>query len=491
MQQPLTASLAKNKAALRTMFGETIDLYTKEIRLFGFPCCICLFEGLSSIERLWIMMLDILSRPPESQPPANPQALFDFVLYRTAIPLEANTVEDLDGVRRQITAGACVILVDGVSKALVISSQSMQFRSVSEPSGEGNIRGSREGFIELLRVNISLVRRLVRSGNLTVETLTVGRRTLTEAALLYDRERVSGRLLDTVRGRLQRASLPFVFDSGYLAGFVQKSRFSFFQSVGYTERPDTAAAKLCEGKLILLVNGSPFAMILPYFFTENFQSMDDYAEKAYFATLIRLFRYASFLLAVLLPGVFVSVANFTPELLPPQLMYKVASAEQATPLPLFMEALLVNFLLEIIREAGLRLPRPIGHAVSLVAALIIGDAAVSAGLLGTPLVIVSALTALCTFVVPNLYEPVIVLRILFILAGGILGPVGVAVLFFCMVLGMCEMNAFGIPYMAPAATQAKAFLRDGLLRSGWQTLAKADFTVGDLQQKVPEQEGNP
>lgn len=491
MKEPLSVSLALNKEVLRRMFGQTIDLYTKEINLYGVSCCICLFEGLSSIERLWIMMLDVLSKPvePPDTQPHTPEELFNFIFQRTAIPLEANAVEDFDGVRKQITAGASVILIDGVGKALVLSSQSMQFRSVSEPSGEGNIRGSREGFIELLRVNISLVRRLIRTGNLVVETMTFGERTQTEAALLYDRKRVPEDILETIRRRLQQASLPFVFDSGYLASFVQKSRFSFFQSVGYTERPDTAAAKICEGKVLLMINGSPFAMIMPYFFAENFQSMDDYSEKAYFASLIRLFKYAAFFLAVLLPGAFVCVANFTPELLPPELMYKVAAATQATPLPLFMETLLVNFFLEIIREAGLRLPRPIGHSVSLVAALIIGDAAVSAGLLGTPVVIVSALTALCTFVVPNLYEPVIVLRILFILAGGLLGPVGMAALFFVMLLGMCEMDTFGIPYMAPITTGSRAFWRDGILRRSWQVLARADFTLEDLQKDGAQKGG--
>ena len=186
---------------------------------------------------------------------------------------------------------------------------------------------------------------------------------------------------------------------------------------------------------------------------------------------------------VMLPGVFVSVANFTPELLPPELLYKVASAELATPLPLFMEALFVNFLLEIVREAGLRLPKPIGHSVSLVAALIVGDAAVSAGIVGTPVVIVAAMTAICTFVVPSLYEPITVLRILYILAGGLLGPLGIVTLLFCMLLGMCGMNSFGIPYTAPIAPGSSAFWRDGLLRRNWHTLARADFSIDQLPGK--------
>ncbi|MFQ8832797.1 MAG: spore germination protein [Ruthenibacterium lactatiformans] len=411
MEQTLTTSLLDNKLALKGLFGTATDFYTKDITLMGYPACICMFEGLSSIERLWIMMLDVLSKPDVQ--PETPEELFDYILKQTAIPLESKSVVCVEDARAQLTAGTSVILIDGVARGLVLSTQSMQFRSVQEPSGEGNVRGSREGFTEPLRVNISLMRRLIRSGELMVETMTVGEHTKTEIALLYNTQLVPKQMLSTVKRRLESVKLPFLFDTGYLAAFLQKSRFSFFQSVGYTERPDTACAKICEGKIIIMANGSPFAMIVPYFFNENFQSMDDYSEKAYFASLIRILKYSAFLIAVMLPGVFVSVANFTPELLPPELLYKVASAELATPLPLFMEALFVNFLLEIVREAGLRLsPSAIGEPCG--GAVV--DAAVSAGNVGTcghrgyndsDLHLCSAI----------MYEPITVLRILYILAG--------------------------------------------------------------------------
>ena len=315
MEQTLTTSLLDNKLALKGLFGTATDFYTKDITLMGYPACICMFEGLSSIERLWIMMLDVLSKPDVQ--PETPEELFDYILKQTAIPLESKSVVCVEDARAQLTAGTSVILIDGVARGLVLSTQSMQFRSVQEPSGEGNVRGSREGFTEPLRVNISLMRRLIRSGELMVETMTVGEHTKTEIALLYNTQLVPKQMLSTVKRRLESVKLPFLFDTGYLAAFLQKSRFSFFQSVGYTERPDTACAKICEGKIIIMANGSPFAMIVPYFFNENFQSMDDYSEKAYFASLIRILKYSAFLIAVMLPGVFVSVANFTPELLPP------------------------------------------------------------------------------------------------------------------------------------------------------------------------------
>ena len=403
MEQTLTTSLLDNKLALKGLFGTATDFYTKDITLMGYPACICMFEGLSSIERLWIMMLDVLSKPDVQ--PETPEELFDYILKQTAIPLESKSVVCVEDARAQLTAGTSVILIDGVARGLVLSTQSMQFRSVQEPSGEGNVRGSREGFTEPLRVNISLMRRLIRSGELMVETMTVGEHTKTEIALLYNTQLVPKQMLSTVKRRLESVKLPFLFDTGYLAAFLQKSRFSFFQSVGYTERPDTACAKICEGKIIIMANGSPFAMIVPYFFNENFQSMDDYSEKAYFASLIRILKYSAFLIAVMLPGVFVSVANFTPELLPPELLYKVAS------------------------------------------------------------------------------EPITVLRILYILAGGLLGPLGIVTLLFCMLLGMCGMNSFGIPYTAPIAPGSSAFWRDGLLRRNWHTLARADFSIDQLPGK--------
>ena len=477
LEQTLTTSLLDNKLALKGLFGTATDFYTKDITLMGYPACICMFEGLSSIERLWIMMLDVLSKPDVQ--PETPEELFDYILKQTAIPLESKSVVCVEDARAQLTAGTSVILIDGVARGLVLSTQSMQFRSVQEPSGEGNVRGSREGFTEPLRVNISLMRRLIRSGELMVETMTVGEHTKTEIALLYNTQLVPKQMLSTVKRRLESVKLPFLFDTGYLAAFLQKSRFSFFQSVGYTERPDTACAKICEGKIIIMANGSPFAMIVPYFFNENFQSMDDYSEKAYFASLIRILKYSAFLIAVMLPGVFVSVANFTPELLPPELLYKVASAELATPLPLFAEMVMIILILEIIREAGLRMPQTLGHSVSLVAALIVGDAAIAAGLMSTPVLLVAGITSVAIFITPSLYEPATLLRLLVVLAAGLAGPVGLVSAGLFVLFGLTQVSALGVPYLNDSS-----FSSDGVIRRNYRVLSRNPFTI--WQRRKPE-----
>lgn len=483
-KQPLSNSLVENINYLENLFGGSADFYTKEISLYGFKGCICMFENLSSIERLWIMMLDSLSKPDFEI--ANPKNLFDFVLNKTAIPLESNTVTTYEDARIMLTAGVSLILIDGVDKGIIISTQSMQFRSVQEASGEGNIRGSKEGFTEPLRVNISLIRRLIRTSALRVDIVNAGEKTKTDVAICYDGNLCPKEMVDSVKNNIKNAKLPMLFDTGYLAPFLQKKLFSFFSAVGYTERPDTASAKICEGKIVILANGTPFAMIIPYFFNENFQSMDDYSSKAYFASFVRLLKYFAFFLAVMLPGVFVCVANYTPELFPPELLYKIAASEQATPMPLLFEIIFITFLLEIVREAGLRLPKAIGHTVSLVAALIVGDAAVSAGMVGTPTVIVAALTAICTFVVPSLYEPITVLRILFVVAGGILGPIGIVGLLCVALINICSIENYGFSYTAPISSVKNGLFSDGIIRRSLPTLSKSNFNINKLKHKKGE-----
>lgn len=478
MKKPLNPILQQNIDQLKQMFGNSIDLYAKKVQIMGIECCLCMFEGLSTIERLWVVMLDMLSE--DNFVPQNGQDLFCHIQNETDLPLESSPVEDFDQLKLRLTSGATVMLIDGCCKAVVLSTQSMQFRSVQEPSGEGNVRGSHEGFCDLLRINISLIRRLVRKETLTIETLISGERTQTEVAIIYDRELASPQFVQAIRKKIAQIKIPVLFDTSYLAPFLQRGSFSFFQEVGYTERPVTACAKICEGKVVILVNGSPFAMILPYFFNEHFQSLDDYATKAYFASFIRVLKYTAFFLAMLLPGLFVSIAEYTPELFPPQLLYKIASAETATPLPLFLEMVLVIILLEIIREAGLRLPKPIGHSVSLVAAVIMGDAAVKAGILSTPIVITAALTTISMFLIPTLYEPATVLRILFVLVGGLFGPFGILGMIFLVLLSISGMHSFGLPYTSPLVPWGKGALRDGIFRVSWKELSAQPFDVNQL-----------
>ena len=261
-------------------------------------------------------------------------------------------------------------------------------------------------------------------------------------------------------------------DSSYFVPWLFPARWRLFAPVSYTERPASAAAKLCEGKIVILVNGSPSALVLPSLFCENFDCLDDYATTAVFSSFLRVLKYGSFYLSIFLPGVFVCLAVYLPELIPPQLLFKIAAAEKATPLPLFAEMLLVIILLEIIREAGLRMPQTLGHSVSLVAALIIGDAAIGAGLLSTPVILVASITAISVFVTPSLYEPATLLRLGVTLAAGLAGPVGLVCAALGVLAALTSISAMGVPYLSGAV-----FSGDGVVRRNYRALSRRPFTI--------------
>ena len=253
-----------------------------------------------------------------------------------------------------------------------------------------------------------------------------------------------------------------------------------FSGIGNTERPDTLCAKILEGRIGILVDGTPFALIVPYLFAENFQSVDDYSHRPYYSTFIRILKYISFAVSILLPGLYVGIATFHPELFPEALLFNIATAQESTPFPLMAEAIIIHLIYEAMREAGLRLPRGIGHAVSIVGALVIGDAAVTAGLIGSPMVMVVALTAVSSFVVPSLYEPVTVLRFLYIIVGGISGLYGISLLTAILCLNLCSLHPMDIPYTSPITPFGRSALRDVFVRAGWKTLSRHSVKVQNM-----------
>ena len=294
----------------------------------------------------------------------------------------------------------------------------------------------------------------------------------TEYAICYCKDKAGKTAVARVRRMLQEAKPEVLLDSSYFVPWLFPARWRLFASVSYTERPASAAAKLCEGKIIILVNGSPSALVLPSLFCENFDCLDDYATTAVFSSFLRVLKYGSFYLSIFLPGVFVCLAVYLPELIPPQLLFKIAAAEKATPLPLFAEMLLVIILLEIIREAGLRMPQTLGHSVSLVAALIIGDAAIGAGLLSTPVILVASITAISVFVTPSLYEPATLLRLGVTLAAGLAGPVGLVCAALGVLATLTSISAMGVPYLSGAV-----FSGDGVVRRNYRALSRRPFTI--------------
>ena len=468
----LSTQLNENLAALREKFGPSADFYSKTIELYGCKGAIVLFDGMASLESLWALLLDAASRRTPEAAPQDGRALFALLLHHSGLPAESKPVADFADLTMRLTAGMAVLLLDGCGQGIAFSVQGLKFRSVEEPSGEGNLRGSREGFADLLRVNLSLLRRLIRTDALVQEVAQADCPMQTEYALCYCRDKADPAAVARVRQALQKAKPALLLDSSYFLPWLFPTKLRLFAPVSYTERPAVAAAKLCEGKLVILVNGSPSALVLPSLFCENFDCLDDYATTAVFSSLVRLLKYGAFYLSIFLPGLFVCLAVYLPELIPPQLLFKIEAAEKATPLPLFAEMLLIIVILEIIREAGLRMPQTLGHAVSLVAALIVGDAAIAAGLMSTPVLLVAGVTSVSIFVTPALYEPATLLRLAVTLAAGLAGPVGLVGAALAVLFGLTDVSVLGVPYLSGAV-----FSEDGVIRRNYRALSCRPFTI--------------
>lgn len=468
----LSTQLNENLAALREKFGLSADFYSKTIELYGCKGAIVLFDGMASLESLWVLLLDAASRRTPEAVPQDGRALFALLLHHSGLPAESKPVVDFADLTMRLTAGMAVLLLDGCGQGIAFSVQGLKFRSVEEPSGEGSLRGSREGFADLLRVNLSLLRRLIRTDALVQEVAQAACPMQTEYALCYCRDKADPAAVARVRQALQKAKPALLLDSSYFLPWLFPTKLRLFAPVSYTERPAVAAAKLCEGKLVILVNGSPSALVLPSLFCENFDCLDDYATTAVFSSLVRLLKYGAFYLSIFLPGLFVCLAVYLPELIPPQLLFKIEAAEKATPLPLFAEMLLIIVILEIIREAGLRMPQTLGHAVSLVAALIVGDAAIAAGLMSTPVLLVAGVTSVSIFVTPALYEPATLLRLAVTLAAGLAGPVGLVGAALAVLFGLTDVSALGVAYLSGAV-----FSEDGVIRRNYRALSRRPFTI--------------
>lgn len=381
----------------------------------------------------------------------------------------------------KIMSGFALFAMDGCDCMLCIGVQGFPYRSVGEPSTEVMQRGSREGFVEPINMNISLIRRRLKNTNLKFELSEIGCVSKTSICMCYMKDKVAPEVLDKVRDNISKIDIETVVESGYLISYLESDKdFSLFSGVGMTERPDTVCGKISEGRIAILVDGTPNALIVPYLFIEYFQHLDDYTRHPYFSTFTRWLKYLAFFVSILLPGLYVGISTFNPEILPMPIFTKIALAVGTTPFSLMTETIIIHLMYEVMREAGLRIPRPLGHAVSIVGALVIGETAVSSGLIGAPTLMVVALTAISSYVIPNLYEPISILKFAFVVIGGFFGIWGIMIVLTAVLINLCAKNTYGIPFTSPISPFNLFAMRDVLMRFGWDFLSRKNIKIQNL-----------
>lgn len=451
--EKIFAEISDNKNKLKKDFTDCSDFLLRECIVGGRKCIVCVLDGMiNSLQLSQMIMRPILSYKFDNDAP---YSVYETIKQRVVSSLEMNEAENFEDAYFFLFSGFAVVFVDGMQKCLVMGIQGFEKRKTGEPSNEPNIKGAKECFTETLNDNKAMLHRRIKSPSLKIKQFKIGNQIKTSVAVCYLESAVDMRLVADVESRILSAPIDEVCDYGEIAAFLDSGIKSYFTAVGNTERPDTLCSKLSEGRVAVLVDGSPYAMYVPYLFTDSFSTVDDYNNRPFYATFNRLLKYFSFVISVILPGFYVAVGTYHQELLPPSLMYTVAAAEASTPFSLMQEAVMVLILYEIMREAGLRLPKAIGHAVSIIGALVIGDAVVNAGLVGTPMLVVVAVTAIASYVIYPLYESISVLRIIFILLGGFTGIYGVMLGVCTLCVNITSLNPYGVPYSSPISPLSK------------------------------------
>lgn len=469
----ISERLSESCDRLRSLFEDDMDFILREFKIGCYDAALAAIDGLNSKQDIALHILGPIMTTRILQPSG--RAAMHYVEYNVLSSAEQLRTYSMDELTTKLLNGFSVLLIDGCEYALCFGTQGGKRRGIAEPEKEVMQRGSREGFVEAYQVNAALIRSRMRTADLKIERMFIGSESHTPVLLCYLKNEVDRDILSEVKGKLSDCTLKNVLAAGYLAEYLE--HFEIFESIGMTERPDTLCGKLQEGRIGVIVDGTPTAIIVPYLFIENFQAMDDYAARPFFAAFSRFLRYTAFLISIFLPGIYVGIAAHDPELLPDILLVKIAAAVGQTPFPIMFEVILLYFMYEMLREAGMRVPKPLSSSVSIVGGLVIGETAVTAGLVSAPSLVVIALTVITGFVIPKLYETVSVLRLVFIVVGGIWGVWGVMLSMTLVLFNLCGTQSLGVPFMSPIAPFDARSMRDVFVRLGWKKLSRRTANI--------------
>ncbi len=476
-------NLDKNLDTIKKMLHSPGDLITRPFTIGGTSrrCAIINIDGLTDKDLINRLVMKNIQQAGKqlSDSPSSVAELLDKIEESILSVTETKRAQTLDEISLAILDGDSALFVDGTDKVIIIGSKGWASRGIEEPVTESLIRGPRDGFTENIRTNTALIRRRVRDPNLRFDSYKVGRRSKKDLIVAYIDGIVNPSLIEEVQRRVKSIDLDDVEESGLIEQWIEDSFLSPFPQVKHTERPDRVGSSLTQGRVAILLDGTPFVLIAPATLFSMLQSPEDYYERWQIGTLLRLLRFAAAFAALFLPALYVALLSFHPGMIPSKIAFSLAGAREGVPFPAVVEALMMEATLELLREAGVRLPKPIGQTIGIVGGLVIGEAAVSAGIVSPIMVIVVAITAISSFALPS-YDIAIPLRMLrfgTILAASMLGLFGIILIFIMISIHLVRLKSFGVPYMTPMAPQLTHDWRDLIIRAPLFFLRKRPQTL--------------
>lgn len=484
---PVFHDVQNNIAWLEDATGGTADLVVRPVESITSPYGSLMLAYIDGIVDQAVINRHIVQAIQQADP-GTAVEIGDWLNRLQHVVVSSGSIytrEFLEDAIHDMLNGMCVIFVEQAGIALVAEASGGEQRGVEEPSTQGVLRGPQRSFTENIRTNVSLVRRIIHSADLRYEERLIGRRTRTYVGLLYMKGIMDERILDTVRSRLAAIDVDGVLESGYIEEYIQEKTFTPFPTLLNTERPDAAAGALLEGQFVIMVDGTPFVLLGPVTFHKFFQSPEDYYQRFDIATFLRLIRYGGFIISMLLPAVYIAVTTFHQETLPTLLLISLLGQREGIPLPALVEAFLMELTFEVLREAGARMPRAIGPAISIVGALVLGQAAVQAGLISPAMIIIVAFTAISNFVMPQLNIAIAarLIRFALMLAAGALGFFGIFAGVLVIAIHVTSLKSFGVPYMAPLAPFIPDSMRDTLIRAPLRSMIKRPLVLRPKDRK--------
>ena len=395
--------------------------------------------------------------------------------------LEANIVGDVksqDDALLHILSGDVVVISDFFEEVIFCEAKGYVRRSVSIPITENVIKGPREGFTEAFVDNVSMIRRKIKNPDLKFEVGFAGKKSNTVVVITYIKNVAPESLVNYIKDQLNSIDLDFILENNYIEEKLRCKNTSF-DTIGYSEKPDIISSKLLEGKIGIIVDGTPFVITAPYFFIENFQMPDDYYLNKYISNVARCFRWIGFFISILLPGLYIAITTYHFSFIPQNFVFRLAISRAGVPFPTVIEVLLMMFFFQILREAGIRLPQPVGQAMSIVGALILGQSAVGAGLASEGTVIIIALSSISSFLIPKLYGAITIWSVIIAICSALLGLPGFFICFFILLSHISGLNSCGYPYLFPLATFKKLKFKDIILRGYLNEISNTIFDKGE------------
>lgn len=414
---------------------------------------------------------------------------FDLVdyIYNSLVPQNAvKKKKSFNDILPDINMGNCLLFVDTIDTAFSIDAKGFKQRGVDSPKNETVIRGAQEAFTEAIRTNTSMIRRFVNNENLVIESLSVGKVTKTKCAVCYMKDIANDDLVAEVKYRLNNLDIDTIISSGQLEQLIEDNSKCSLPQMLSTERPDKAANHILSGRVVVIVNGSPYVLIMPCVFVDFLSSAEDPNLKFQYANLLKFVRLVAFFITLLLPGLYVAITNFHQEIIPTELLFAIVASRESIPFPIIVEILAMEISFELIREASLRVPSPIGTTIGIIGALILGQAAVEASIVSPILIIIIAITGITSFAIPDFYLSfhLRIVRFLYTIAGFLAGFLGIGIVLFGHLILLCSLKSFGVSYLAPYIPSTGKNNKSYFMPPFWNREKRPDF----LNTKRPKKE---